>query len=78
MEEGQDVVEFEIRNKDLDGIYLRELRMPLDTLVLNVNRDGHALVSHGYTKLQCGDRLTVVGSVEGISELMLRFSAQDG
>ena len=31
MEEGQDVVEIEIRNKDLDGIFLRELRMPLDT-----------------------------------------------
>ncbi len=77
MEEGQDVVEFEIRNKDLDGIFLRELRMPLDTLVLNVNRDGHALISHGFTKLRCGDRLTVVGSVEGINELMLRFSAQD-
>ena len=77
MEEGQDVVEFEIRNKDLDGILLRELRMPLDTLVLNVKRDGHALISHGFTRLQYGDHLTVVGSVEGINELMLRFSAQD-
>ena len=77
MEEGQDVVEFEMRNKDLDGIFLRELRMPLDTLVLNVKRDGHALISHGFTRLQYGDHLTVVGSVEGINELMLRFSAQD-
>ena len=77
MEEGQDVVEFEIRNKDLDGIFLRELRMPLDTLVLNVHRDEHALISHGYTRLRCGDRLTVVGSVEGINELMLRFDSQD-
>ena len=77
MEEGQDVVEIEIRNKALDGIFLRELRMPLDTLVLNVQRDGHALISHGYTRLRCGDRLTVVGSLEGISELMLKFDAQD-
>ena len=77
MEEGQDVVEIEIRNKDLDGIFLRELRMPLDTLVLNVQRDGHALISHGYTRLRCGDRLTMVGSLEGISELMLKFDAQD-
>lgn len=78
MEEGQDVVEIEIRNKDLDGIFLRELRMPLDTLVLNVQRDGHALISHGFTRLRCGDRLTVVGSLEGIDELMLKFDSQDG
>ncbi len=77
MEEGQDVVEIEVRNKDLDGILLRELRMPLDTLILSVERDEHALISHGYTRLRRGDRLTVVGSVEGISEIMLRFDAQD-
>lgn len=77
MEEGQDVVEIEVRNKDLDGILLRELRMPLGTLILSVERDDHALISHGYTRLRFGDRLTVVGSVEGISEMMLRFDAQD-
>lgn len=51
--------------------------MPLDTLVLNVHRDGHALTSHGYTRLRSGDRLAVVGSLEGISELMLKFDSQD-
>ncbi len=77
MEEGQDVVEIEVRNRDLDGVTLRDLRLPLDTLVLNVQRDGHALISHGYTSLRLGDRLTVVGSLEGISELMLRFETQE-
>jgi Trk K+ transport system NAD-binding subunit len=78
MEEGQDVVELEIRNKDLEGILPRELQMALDTLVLNVQRDGHALISHGYTRWRCGERLTMVGSVEGIDEIMLRFNTQDG
>jgi Trk K+ transport system NAD-binding subunit len=77
MEENQDIVDIEVRNRDLDGLTLRELRLPLDTLILSVQRDGHALISHGYTSLRLGDRLTVVGSLEGISELLLRFETQE-
>ncbi len=76
MDEGQDVVDVEVRNKDLDGLALRELRLPLDTLIMSVQRDGHAIISHGYTKLHLGDRITVVGSVDSLEEIFLRFDEQ--
>ncbi|MCA9952081.1 MAG: cation:proton antiporter, partial [Anaerolineales bacterium] len=76
MDEGQDVVDVEVRNKDLHGITLRELRLPLDTLIMSVQRDGHAIISHGYTELHYGDRITVVGSVDSLEEIFLRFDEQ--
>ncbi len=78
MDAGQDVVDIEIRNKDLHGLTLRELRLPLDTLILSVQRDGQTIISHGFTELHLGDRVTVVGSVESLDQVMLRFDTQNG
>ncbi|MCB8921261.1 MAG: cation:proton antiporter [Ardenticatenaceae bacterium] len=72
-EEGQDVLDVEVRNPNLQGITLRNLRLPLDTLVLSVFRDGHTIISHGYTQLQLGDKVTVVGSAKSLEEVQLRF-----
>ncbi len=76
MATGQDVVEIEVRNRNLHGRTLRELRLPLDTLVLAINRDGEALIPHGYTRLNLGDHITFVGSTTSLSELTLRFDDQ--
>lgn len=73
MDEDQDVVEMEIRNPNLDGMALRDLRLPVNTLVLGVKRRGHLLVSHGYTRLEVGDWVTVVGSPKSLEEVALRF-----
>ena len=73
MEEGQDVVDIELRNPALHGILLRELQLPLDTLVLSIHRDGHTIISHGYTKLEMGDRVTIVGKNSSLEEVMLRL-----
>lgn len=74
MQEHQGIVEVDVRNPALYGTALRELRLPLDTLVLSVHRNGHMLVSHGYTRLEAGDRVTVMGSNESLDEVTLRFS----
>lgn len=73
MEEGQDIVEIELRNPALHGIALRELRLPLDTLVLSVHRNGHTIISHGYTQLEMGDRVTIVGKSSSLEKVMLRL-----
>jgi len=73
LEEEQDIVEVDVRNPALYGAALRDLRLPLDTLVLSVQRDGQMLVSHGYTRLAAGDRVTVMGSTDSLDEVMLRF-----
>lgn len=73
MEKNQSVAELELRNPSLHGITLRELRLPLDTLILSVRRRGQMLISHGYTRLEVGDWVTVVGSSKSLKEIALRF-----
>ena len=73
MEKNQDVVELEVRNTDLQGIAIRDLRLPLDIHILSVRRHGEMLISHGYTRLEVGDLVTVVGSLASLEQIMLRF-----
>lgn len=73
MEKNQSVAELELRNPNLHGIALRELRLPLDTLILSVRRRGQMLISHGYTRLEVGDWVTVIGSSKSLEEIALRF-----
>ena len=60
MDKGQDSMDIEIRNNDIHGIRLRDLRLPADVLVLSVKRKGQLLVSHGYTRMRLGDVITLV------------------
>lgn len=76
LDHDQDVVEIELRNPALHGIFLRDLRLPLDTLVLSVRRKDHTILSHGYTRLELGDHVTLVGSPESLEQVMLRFDEQ--
>ena len=71
----QDMIDIEICDPDLDGIPIRDLRLPLDTLILSVHRDGHTIVSHGYTRLRLHDKVTVVGSYKSLEEVALKFEA---
>jgi Trk K+ transport system NAD-binding subunit len=73
MDEGQDSLDIEIRNKDIHGIRLRELRLPSDVLVLSVKRKGQLIVSHGYTRLRLGDIITLVGSEKSLEDLKFKF-----
>ncbi|MCF6182904.1 cation:proton antiporter [Lutibacter sp.] len=73
MDAGQDSIDIEIRNKDIHGIRLRDLRLPSDVLVLSVKRKGQLLVSHGYTRLRLGDVITLVGADESLQKLKYKF-----
>ncbi len=73
MDKGQDSMDVEIRNKDIHGIRLRELRLPSDVLVLSIKRKGQLIVSHGYTRLRLGDTMTLVGSEKHLEELKFKF-----
>lgn len=74
-DEGQDMIDQEICNPNIHGMTLRELRLPLDVLVLSIQRSGHTLVSRGFTQFQLGDKVTMVGPREKLEEVMLRFDA---
>ncbi|MFW6237108.1 MAG: PTS sugar transporter subunit IIA, partial [Desulfosudaceae bacterium] len=73
MEEDQVVEELELRNPNLHGLALRDLRLPLDTLILSIRRQGQLLISHGYTRLAVGDRITLVGPKKSLQAVALRF-----
>ena len=73
MEKNQKIMEIELRNPNLHGIALRDLRLPLDTLILTIHRQGQMLISHGYTRLEVGDLVTLVGPPERLEEVTLRF-----
>ena len=74
-DDGQGMIDQEVRNPNLAGMTLRELRLPLDVLVLSVQRDGHTLVSRGFTEFQLGDKVTMVGPRDKLEEVALRFDA---
>lgn len=74
MEENHDIIDLEVRNPNLGGMAVRDLRLPSDALILSVRRAGHIIITHGYTELQIGDWVTVVGSLESLEALELRFS----
>jgi len=73
MDEGQDTMDLEIRNEDIHGMRLRDLRLPSDILVMSVKRKGQLLVSHGYTRLRLGDIMTLVGSEKSLEDLKFKF-----
>tara|TARA_R110001583_G_scaffold191634_2_gene357208 strand:+ start:342 stop:2261 length:1920 start_codon:yes stop_codon:yes gene_type:complete len=73
MDEGQDSMDIEIRNEDIHGMRLRDLRLPSDVLVLSIKRKGQLLVSHGYTRMRLGDIITLVGGETSLEELKFKF-----
>lgn len=75
MEENQEIEDIYVSNPDLHGLPLRDLALPLDTLVLSVKRNNHVLISHGYTQLETGDRVTVVGSPKSLKEVLSKFGS---
>ena len=54
---------------DLVGRRLREVTLPDGTLIAMVRRAGDLIIPSGSTSLEEGDRLTVIGRAEGISQL---------
>ena len=70
----QDVLEIELRDPSLHGLFIRDLKLPLDLLVLSVTRDGKVVITHGFNRLRIGDHLTVVGPPQSLSQALLYFN----
>lgn len=71
----QDSIDVEIRNKDIHGMTLRDLRFPTDVIVLSVVRKGRVIISHGYTRLRLGDTVTLVGTKESIENVRFKLES---
>ncbi len=73
LEKGREVIEFELRNPDLNGFAVRDLLLPLDIHIISIRRHGELIVCGGFTQLRVGDWLTVVGSRPSLEQMMLQF-----
>lgn len=62
-----------VRDPNLHGVALRDLRLPTDTLIVAIHRNHNDIVSNGYTRLRIGDKVTVIGTREHIEEIKLKF-----
>jgi Trk K+ transport system NAD-binding subunit len=69
----QDVIQVTVGNPALHGLALRDLPLPVDILIVSIRRHGHMLLSHGYTRLEVGDEVTIVGSPEGLEAVQWQF-----
>lgn len=72
---GQEMMDIEVADPDIDNVTIRDLSLPLDVLILSIHRDGQTLVPHGYTTLKLGDHITVVGPPAKLDEVTLKFEA---
>lgn len=70
------IQEIYVRDPNLHGVPLRDLRLPTDTLIVAIHRHHSDIVSHGYTRLRLGDKVTVIGSPESLDEIQLKFEIQ--
>lgn len=68
-----EVVQITVTDRDIDGLLLRELRLPSDVLVLDIRRDGIAIVPEGHSALRLNDEVTLIGKVSSLAEVTRRF-----
>jgi len=73
MHNEQKIVDLDLRNPAMSGMALRDLRLPFDTIIMSIRRRGVLIIPHGYTRLEAGDRITLVGSNASLKEAALRF-----
>ncbi|GAX61941.1 K+ transport systems, NAD-binding component [Candidatus Scalindua japonica] len=75
MTSNKDIIDIEVTNPDLYGTLLSDLKLPLDILILSIQRAGETVFVHGNIRFEKGDKITVVGTNEGLKEVSLKFSS---
>ena len=72
--DSQEVMELMVLDQALDGVAIRDLHLPGDILILSIRRNGALLVTHGYSRLKVGDKVTVLGTPDSIQVVDMRFA----
>ncbi|MBF0449636.1 MAG: cation:proton antiporter [Candidatus Magnetomorum sp.] len=73
MDSSQKIVDVEVRNPELYGVAIRDVVLPFDTIIMSIRRRGQIFIPHGYSLLEAGDLVTVIGSLKNIEAIALRF-----
>lgn len=69
----RDIREYIMNNPIFVKRPISELVLPGDSLILTIYRDGEVRVPHGSTRLNLGDRLTVLGEVDSLEAVQRLF-----
>ena len=64
-----------VTNPDIDGVSVRNLRLPTDILLLQVVRNGSSVVVNGHTTLHTGDEIMVLSDPDSLNEARIRLTA---
>ncbi len=64
----KDVREIFLQNPNLAGKRLRDLKLPGDLWILAIRRSGELMIPHASDRLELGDRLTILGTLEELDE----------
>ena len=70
---GREMVQVTVSNHDVDGVLVRDLRLPNDVLFLDLTRNGSSIVPHGYTRVQLQDEVTLIGKASSLEEATLKL-----
>ncbi len=68
-QDNRDAREITLHNRSLAGKTLRSLHLPGNCIVLSLRRDDHVIIPRGDMRLQCGDRLTLLGDLDTLASL---------
>jgi Trk K+ transport system NAD-binding subunit len=69
----KELVQITITEPDIDGLALRDLRLPSDVLILGIVRDGTSIIPHGHTRLRLDDEVMLIGEARSLAEVTYRF-----
>jgi Trk K+ transport system NAD-binding subunit len=78
LEDEHHIMEVQLECNDLDGQRLREITLPDSTMMILVRRNGDVIHPRGETSLYAGDKLTLMGPLEGVRELARRCDSSCG
>ncbi len=73
MQNTQDTVDIEVLNKDIHGSTLRDLKLPLEILIISITRKGQVMLPHGYSRLRLNDIVTIVGTEEQLEKVVTKL-----
>ncbi len=74
---GREISELEVTDTSCNGTPLHELRLPGEALIIVLQRVGEFIVPRGNTRLQLGDRVTVLANRNEMEEVRELLTGED-
>lgn len=74
----QKLMDLFMMNPELAGMAIRDIKLPIDTLILSIRRKNKVIVPHDYIRLALGDRISLIGSAPSLRTAAFKFEGNSG